>query len=455
MGEEKMKCRFPSGEFYDAAFEIVAELKRHGKKAFLIGGCVRDLLLGRSPHDIDLVTSARPEEIQAWFEKTYAVGVSFGVVTVRKDGFSFEVATLREERDYRDGRRPEKVFYTENEKLDVVRRDFTVNGLLCDPQTGAVLDYVDGIGDLHRGVLRTIGDPDRRFSEDYLRILRAIRFTVRLGFEMEAGTREAVRRHAGKLSLLSCERIREELEKMLLGPHPSRAFRMMLELGVLKEILPEVAAMDGVEQPPQFHPEGDVFTHTMIMLERMCHPMADLAWSVLLHDVGKVPTAARGADGVMHFYGHEHIGSQMAKEILGRLKCSSARVENVSTAVANHMKFASVDRMRESTWRKMIAEPTFATEMELNRVDCISCHGKMGGYLLMLDRWRSLGDAPAVPPLPVDGHDLIRLGGKPGPELGRILAILRDEFLEGKRKTREELLKFAGVLIKNRKKLAK
>ena len=262
-------------------------------------------------------------------------------------------------------------------------------------------------------------------------------------------------RHAEKLRILSAERIRDELEKILTGPRPSLAFRLMLELGILQVILPEIAALDGVEQPPKFHPEGDVFTHTMIMLERMCHPTRELAWSVLLHDIGKPAAAAPGPDGIIHFYGHEHIGSQMAEKILTRLKCPSALIRNVAAAVANHMKFASVDKMKRSTWLKMIAAPTFPTDMELNRVDCASCHGKMEGYLLMLDRWRELADRPALPPLPVNGRDLIALGVPPGPQLGRILQILKEEFLENRLKTREELLVFAENRIKSRKKLAK
>lgn len=448
-------CRLPSGPLFSAAAEVAAELKRHGKKAFLIGGCVRDMLLGAAPHDIDIATSARPEEIQAIFEKTHAVGASFGVVTIHWGGFCFETATLREERDYMDGRRPETVLYTDDEVRDVIRRDFTINGLLCDPRTGEVFDHVGGIADLRRGVLRTIGEPSRRFSEDYLRILRAVRFSARLGFELETATRAAAAQSAEKLLLLSAERVRDELEKMLLGPHPSQAFRLMLELGILRVILPEAAAMDGVEQPPEFHPEGDVFTHTMIMLDRMCHPTRELAWSVLLHDVGKPSTAAPGPDGTMHFYGHEHVGSRMAEAILTRLKCPSSLVKNCSAAVANHMKFASVDRMKRSTWLKMIAAPTFPTDMELNRVDCASCHGKMEGYLLMLDRWRELAGRPAVPPLPVNGGDLIAMGLSPGPQMGKILRILKEEFLEGRRKTRGDLLIFARNLIKSGKKLAK
>ena len=438
-----MKIELPSTPLFSEAAEIVAELKRHGKKAFLIGGCVRDMLLGASPHDVDIATSATPEEIQRIFEKTYAVGASFGVVTVLRNGLSFETATLREERDYMDGRRPETVHYTDNEVLDVIRRDFTVNGLLCDPASGEVFDHVGGIDDLHRGILRTIGDPDRRFSEDYLRILRAVRFTVRLGFELDSGTREAARHHAGKLSVLSAERVRDEVEKMLLGPHPGRAFELMRELGILRVILPEIDALHGVEQPPAFHPEGDVFAHTIIMLERMCHPTRELAWSVLLHDVGKPATFHIHEDGVIHFYGHEAVGGRMAESILTRLRCSASLVKNVSAAVANHMKFASVDRMKRSTWLKMIAAPTFSTDMELNRVDCASCHGKMEGWLLMLDRWRALDGAPAVPPLPVNGSDLIALGYIPGPALGRMLNTLRDEFLEGRLPVRDALLAFA------------
>ncbi|HBJ95530.1 MAG TPA: phosphohydrolase [Lentisphaeria bacterium] len=438
-----MKIELPSTPSFSEAAEIVAELKRHGKKAFFIGGCVRDMLLGAAPHDIDIATSATPEEIQRIFPKTYAVGASFGVVTVLRNGLGFETATLREERDYMDGRRPETVHYTDNEVLDVIRRDFTVNGLLCDPASGEVFDHVGGIDDLRRGILRTIGDPDRRFSEDYLRILRAVRFTVRLGFELDSDTREAARRHAEKLSVLSAERVRDEVEKMLLGPHPGRAFELMRELGILRVILPEIDALHGVEQPPAFHPEGDVFAHTMIMLERMCHPTRELAWSVLLHDVGKPATFHIHEDGVIHFYGHEAVGGRMAESILTRLRCSASLVRNVSAAVANHMKFASVDRMKRSTWLKMIAAPTFPTDMELNRVDCASCHGKMEGWLLMLDRWRALDGAPAVPPLPVNGSDLIAVGYTPGPALGRMLNTLRDEFLEGRLTARDALLAFA------------
>ncbi len=439
-----LKLKFPRPEppspMFSAALEIVTILREHGKKAFFAGGAARDLLLGTAPHDIDIATSARPEEIQSWFEKTCAIGASFGVVTILRDGLAFETATLREEREYLDGRRPETVLYTDNEQLDVERRDFTINGILYDPIEEEMLDFVGGLEDLRRGILRTIGDPARRFSEDYLRILRAARFATRLGFNLEKTTEHAMMKFASNLKRLSGERIRDELEKMLLGPRPADAFRLMQKTGILRVVLPEVAGLEGVEQPPEHHPEGDVFTHTMIMLEKMCHPTRELAWSVLLHDVGKKATAAVGKDGNVHFYGHEKTGAEMSAAILSRFKCSSALIGTVEKCVAGHMRFAFVDQMKRSTWLKMIAAPTFPTEMELNRVDCASCHGKMDGYLLMLDRWIALADKPAVPPLPVNGNDLIRLGFRPGVRLGLLLGELRDLFLEGTLTTREALL---------------
>ena len=442
-----LKLKFPRPEpaspMFSAAVEIVRILRDHGKKGFFAGGAARDMLLGRTPHDIDIATSARPEEIQSWFEKTCAIGASFGVVTILRNGFSFETATLREEREYLDGRRPEKVFYTDDEQLDVARRDFTINGILYDPIEENMLDFVGGLEDLRRGMIRTIGNPAQRFSEDYLRILRAARFTTRFGFELDRTTEQAMTEFAPNLKRLSGERIRDELEKMLLGPHPAAAFRLMQRTGILRIVLPEIADLEGVEQPPKHHPEGDVFTHTMLMLEKMCHPTRELAWSVLLHDVGKKAAAAIGKDGIVHFYGHEKTGAEISASVLSRLKCSSALISAVEKCVAGHMRFAFADRMKRSTWLKMIAAPTFPTEMELNRVDCASCHGKMDGYLLMLDRWIALADKPALPPLPINGNDLIRLGFRPGVRLGLLLGELRDLFLEGVLASREELLKYA------------
>ncbi len=433
----------PPSPMFSAALKVTERLRQHGEKAFFAGGAARDMLLGKTPHDIDIATSALPGEIASWFDHTCAIGASFGVVTILQDGFSFETATLREERDYLDGRRPEQVFYTDDEQKDVARRDFTINGLLYDPLEEEMLDFVGGVEDLHRGILRTIGDPGRRFSEDYLRILRAARFSARFGFELEEQTQRAMTQFAPNLIRLSAERIRDELEKMLLGPRPAEAFRLMQRTGILRIVLPEVAALEGVEQQPEHHPEGDVFIHTMRMLERMCHPTKELAWSVLLHDVGKKATFAVGRDGKIHFYGHEKTGAEMSVAILKRLKCPAALISAVERCVAGHMRFAFVDRMKRSTWLKMIAAPTFPTEMELNRIDCASCHGKMDGYLQMLDRWTALENRPAVPPLPVNGNDLIRLGFRPGVELGLLLGELRDLFLDGTLTNREALLEYA------------
>ncbi len=441
----KIKTCFRKDPLFQAAGKIVRILREHQYKAFFAGGAARDLLLGKTPHDIDIATSAEPDRIQQIFEKTYALGAAFGVITIHMDGFQFETATFRQEREYLDGRRPEQILYTDNEQLDVERRDFTINGMLYDPLEEEILDYVGGLSDLQNGTIRTIGNPDQRFSEDYLRILRGIRFKARFAFEWDPPTAEAVRANARKLNVLSKERVRDELEKMLLGPHPSEAFRSMRELGVLKVILPEIQALYQVEQPPQFHPEGDVFTHTMIMLERMCHPTRELAWSVLLHDVGKPVTQGRKENGVIHFYGHEKAGEGMSEAILRRLKLPGKTIEQVAKAVACHMKFAAVDKMKRATWLKMIYEPTFPTEMELHRVDCASCHGKLENYILMLDRLAELNHATSRPEPPkafLNGTDLKQYGIKPGPRMGEILSALRDAQLEGTVKSKEEALQF-------------
>ncbi|OQA82095.1 MAG: CCA-adding enzyme [Lentisphaerae bacterium ADurb.Bin242] len=428
---------------YRAAAGIVSALRGAGFEAYLVGGAVRDLVLGKTPEDYDVTTSAHPEQVTALFEHSIPVGAAFGVVTVVANSMNFEVATFREERDYEDGRRPGTLRYSRTPEEDVARRDFTVNALLFDPEKSLVIDFVGGLADLRRSVLRTIGDARTRFSEDYLRMLRAVRFAVRFRFELEKETAAAIRELSHKLVFLSAERVRDELTRMLCGPDPDRAFRKLSELGILSVVLPEVEAMHGVEQPEKFHPEGDVFEHTMQMLSHIAWPTPELGWAVLLHDAGKPPCRTVDSDGNLHFYGHENRGAAMAREILLRLKAPSALVKSVEQAVANHMRFAHVDKMRPAKWRRLIADPNFPVELELHRIDCMGSHRLLTNYLLLLDRIRELEAAgqEAVPLPLLTGRDLIALGIPPGPGMGKLLRHLNDLQLEGVVRTREEAIR--------------
>ncbi|MBO7089702.1 MAG: CCA tRNA nucleotidyltransferase, partial [Lentisphaeria bacterium] len=310
--------QLPRTPLFAAAEKAAAVLRNAGHKAYFVGGSVRDLLLGRTPDDVDIATSARPETIHSLFERSIPVGAAFGIITVIVDDVPLEVATFRAERGYSDGRRPDHVIYTDDEVLDATRRDFTVNGLFYDPASNAVLDCVGGLDDLRSGVLRTIGDPVVRFGEDYLRILRFVRFASRFGFDPDPEACAAASRFADRLSLIAEERIREELENILLGPDPAGGFEMLADLGILKTVLPEVDALRGVEQPKEFHPEGDVFVHTMLLLRHAAWKTPRVMWSALLHDVGK-PASKTVKDGVPHFYGHEAVGAEIARDVLARL----------------------------------------------------------------------------------------------------------------------------------------
>ncbi len=426
---------------------IINTLRGAGHQAYLVGGAVRDLLLGRKPKDWDVTTDAEPERIQTLFEHTVPLGAAFGIITVIMDDGAYEVATFREEREYAyaDGRHPDEVRYATEPGLDVIRRDFTVNALLYDPVASLVIDYTGGMDDMHRGILRAIGDPERRFAEDHLRMLRAVRFAARLGYRMDSATFNAIRQHACDVAKVSMERIRDELEKMLLHSSRRYAFELLAETGLLAVVMPEIDALRGCEQPPVFHPEGDVFQHTMLMLEHIAWPSPPLAWSVLLHDVGKPPARTVKDDGVAHFYGHEAIGADMAGDILRKLRLPNAVIESVVPAVRNHMKFAHVDKMKPATWRRMIADKNFPVELELHRIDCISCHGLMGNYYLMLDRLRLLeleGQAAALPPPLLTGKDMIALGMKPGVKMGVMLREIADLQLNGVLKDRESAIEY-------------
>jgi len=430
---------FPQTQLFAAAMKAAAVLRAAGHKAYFVGGAVRDLLLGRTPDDVDVTTSASPEQIQALFDKAIPLGAAFGIITAVVDGIPIEIATFRAERGYSDGRRPDHVVYTDDEVLDVTRRDFTINGLLLNPATKEIVDCVGGLDDLHAGVLRTIGDPVVRFGEDHLRILRFVRFAAKLGFEPDPASMEAAAAAADKLRLIAAERIRAELEKILLGPHPAEGFEMLAELGILKVILPEVDAMRGVEQPKQFHPEGDVFVHTMLLLRHAAWKTPELMWSALLHDVGK-PGTQTFKDGVPHFYGHEVLGADIAGEVLMRLRLPSATVESVTRAIRSHMRFAAVHAMKKAKWMRMIADPNFPVELELHRLDCIACHGLLDNYVLMLDRMGEYARLPAPRKPFLNGNDIIGLGVKPGAVFSRILAEAEDLRLEGELRSREQAL---------------
>ncbi|MFA6294104.1 MAG: CCA tRNA nucleotidyltransferase [Victivallales bacterium] len=415
-------------------------MKSRGFIAYFAGGVVRDMLLGKTSDDIDIATSAKPDEIVGIFPRSYEIGAAFGIINVVVDGAPFEVATFREERGYLDGRHPTEVKFTDNPETDALRRDFTINGMFFDPADEKIYDFVGGREDLSRGIIRTIGKAEDRFSEDYLRILRAVRFCVRFGYELSEEIRPAVLKLVGNLKNLSAERIRDELDKMLTGTDPERALRMMLELGILKEVLPEIAAMRGVTQHHEYHPEGDVFEHTALMLSHMAFPDTELAWSVLLHDVGKPLTKSTGEDGIEHFYTHEQKSAEMAEDILKRYRLPSKSIASIVHAVRQHMRYAHVREMRTAKWKRLIAEETFPIELELHRIDCISSHRLMSSFTFLLDRMNELANEIKLPPPLVTGKDLIALGMKPGPEFGEILEIMADLQLEGKITTKEEAL---------------
>ena len=436
----------PRTPLFAAAEKAAAVLRAAGHKAYFVGGAVRDLLLGHAPDDVDVTTSARPEQIQALFEKAIPIGAAFGIITVVVDDIPIEVATFRAERGYSDGRRPDHVVYTDDEVLDVTRRDFTVNGLLFDPAERTVVDCVGGLGDLRTGILRTIGDPVVRFGEDHLRILRLVRFAAKLGFEVDPASKQAAADAAEKLRLIAAERVRAELEKILTGPRPAEGFEMLAELGILKVVLPEVDAMRGVEQPKQFHPEGDVFVHTMLLLRHAAWRTPNLMWAALLHDVGK-PATQTFKDGVPHFYGHESLGADMAADILARLRFSSASIDTITAAIRHHMRFASVHAMKKAKWMRIIADPNFPLELELHRLDCIACHGLLDNYVLMLDRMREYAKLPAPRKPFLNGNDIIALGLKPGAVFSRILSEAEDLRLEGELKSREQSLEWLRARV--------
>jgi poly(A) polymerase len=438
-----------SSEKAKQATQIVRALRDRGYSAYLVGGCVRDLVLGREPADYDVATSATPDEVMRVFPQTYAVGAQFGVVLVpvRKDdengareNYAIEVATYRSDGLYSDGRHPDQVQFSTEARLDVQRRDFTINGLLLDPQTQEVLDFVGGQADLKGGILRAIGEPHRRFSEDKLRMLRAVRFAARFGYQIEPQTFSAIGELAPQIHQVSNERIRDEILKMLTEGHARRAFELLDESGLLQQVLPEIKKMQGVQQPPQYHPEGDVWVHTLMLLEGLPAGVSKtLALGVLLHDVGKPPTF-RAAPDRIRFDNHAEVGTKMAREICHRFHMSNDETHQVCELVANHMRFGDVMKMKESTLKRFFRMPRFEEHLELHRLDCLSSHRDLSLYDFARDKFHAL-PAEQIRPQPlITGDDLIAAGYTPGPRFRELLTAVEDAQLEGAIASKEEAL---------------
>jgi poly(A) polymerase len=436
------------------ATKIVRHLHKAGFEAFWVGGCVRDFLLGREPEDYDIVSSALPEEIEKLFDHTIAVGRKFGVMVVVDGGNEFQVATFRAEADYQDGRHPEHVTFG-NARADAERRDFTVNGLFFDPVEKQLHDWVGGEKDLCEKIIRTIGLPAERFAEDHLRLLRAVRFAARLGFEIEPKTFRAVHANAAKIKGISAERIRDELVKLfapagpkapvLSGPNgpvfpAARGLELLRASGLLQYVLPEVAAAVECHQSPDFHPEGSVFNHLVLMLNKMpadADPL--LPWAILMHDIAKPVTASRDEKtGSIHFYEHERIGAEMAEKILGELRFPRKQIDAVVKAVRCHMQFKDAMQMRKATLRRLLMRPTFPLELQLHRADCLGSHGQLDVHDFLVAQANELDKQPEIRPPLLKGGDLIKMGMRPGPAMGALLDEIREKQLQDELKTPAE-----------------
>ena len=446
------------------AEEIIRTLRVRGHQAYLAGGCVRDLLLNRQPADYDVATDATPQQVMQILPQTYAVGEQFGVVLVpyRKEEEAeqiartsessgqtpahhrdaVEVATFRLDIGYSDGRRPDEVRFTKDPRQDVERRDFTINGMMLDPATNEVLDFVGGRADLNEGIIRAIGDPERRFAEDKLRMLRAVRFAARFDYQIEAATMTAIQKLANQIHQVSAERVREELTKMLTEGQARRAFQLLDTTGLLREVLPEIAAMKGVEQPPQYHPEGDVFVHTLLLLDKLpAGASKTLAWGALLHDVGKPPTFRVAPDRI-RFDGHVDVGVKMAAEILRRLRFSNDDSDQILALVDHHMRFGQVQQMNQSTLKKFLRMPAFDEHLELHRLDSLSSHRQLEAYDYARQQLQSMPPEEIRPTPLITGRDLIEAGYEPGPRFKEILGAAEDAQLEGRLTSREAAMEY-------------
>ena len=426
-----------------AAVEIIGKLQEEGHIAYLAGGCVRDMLRGEIPKDYDIATSALPEQITSIFSKTREVGVHFGVVIVIKDNQAFDVATFRNDGSYNNGRHPEDVTFSTPEE-DTARRDFTINGIFFDPISQKHIDFVNGRSDIEKKVVRAIGDPDLRFQEDHLRLLRAVRFAARFNYEIEEKTWKSIKLNASEISKISKERVRDELTKILLNENRVLGFDLLVDSGLMVHIIPEILQLRGCEQPPQFHPEGDVFVHTRLMLSLLKdNPSIELVLSVLLHDIGKPATYSFDeAAGRIRFNGHDKLGAEMSNQILRDLKFSNSIIEDVVQMVANHMTFKDVQKMRQSKLKRFMSRSTFSDEKELHRVDCLGSWGGLDNYDFLNEKMIEFANEPIIPAPLLTGKDLIEFGWAPGPNLGETLNSVQDLQLEGTLNSKEEALEW-------------
>ena len=438
------------------ADQICRTLRGAGHQAYLVGGCVRDILLGRAAADYDVATDATPDRVQQLFPHSLAVGAQFGVIIVTEESptgepAEVEVATFRSDIGYSDGRHPDRVVYASSPEEDVKRRDFTINALLLDPENGQVLDFVGGRDDLRAGIIRAIGRPLDRFREDKLRMVRAVRFAARFRYAIEASTFLAIPTLAPEIHQVSAERLRDELSKILSDGAARRGFELLDETRLLPELLPEIVQMKGVKQPPEFHPEGDVWTHTLIMLEQLPHPCSvTLAWGVLLHDVGKPPTfrPSSGPNGRIRFDEHAEVGTRMAEQICRRFRFSNHDTAQIAALVANHMRFKDVSGMKPSTLKRFVRLDRFDEHLELHRLDCSSSHGNLDNYQRVERFLTETSPLEVRPPRLVSGEDLIELGLAPGPAFGKILEAVEEAQLNGTLATRESAIHFVQELVK-------
>ncbi len=434
-------------ELFDVARHLVTQLRNSGYKAFCVGGCTRDMLMNIPPREYDITTSATPEEVSNIFSHTIPVGVSFGVILVLIGHYRFEVATFRKDEGYSDSRHPDYVTYSTEEEEDVLRRDFTINGMLYDPIGEEAIDYAGGLDDIRGGIIRTIGVPLDRFSEDKLRLMRAVRFASRYGFAIERDTYGALKELAPRINLVSAERIRDELVKIITQRNPGDGLKLLRESGLLRYILPEVDIMHGVEQPPEFHPEGDVFTHTCLVLDKIYENTGglaspELAMGGLLHDVGKPPTFS--VSDRIRFNGHDKLGADMSREICRRLKFSNKQIEIIYELVRDHLKFKDVFYMKKSTLKRFIGMPDFDEHMVLHLADCLASHGSTEAYDFVMKKFEELKDEEIKPEPLIGGKELIEVGYKPGPIFTEILHFVEEAQLEGEITSRSEALELVS-----------
>jgi poly(A) polymerase len=419
---------------------VCARLRQAGHLAYLAGGAVRDRLLDRPILDLDIATSATPDQVAGIFPHARLVGASFGVVLVKQDGAEIQVATFRSDHSYSDHRRPESVIFQTDPRQDVLRRDFTINGLLEDPFTGEILDFVSGKADIAAGIIRAIGDPRARFAEDALRMLRAVRFAARLDFTIEPATLAAIQTNAYSIKIISAERIRDEISLILTGGHARQGFVWLRNSGLLPLIFPELSAMEGVAQPSEYHPEGDVWTHTLLALDRLANPSIELALAVLLHDVAKPPTFTQ-TDRI-RFDGHAELGAPMTRDILSRLRYPNAIIDSVVSLVANHMRFMEVDRMGQAAFKRLLRLPRFDDQLELLRIDTLAALRPLTVYEKLQRRIAETPPDSIRPPQLINGDDLVAMGFAPGRRMGEILDAVEQAQLEGELTTRDEAVAF-------------